>query len=106
MRTTAASAIPAAAPATLSRVAKTEKLIAWGLLLLTLLLYWQTAGFQFINLDDTIFVTENPHVRAGLTPSSIQWALTTSYINWQPLVYSPAWPSSLNLAFRVLFQKR
>jgi len=73
--------------ATLPRVVKLEKSIAWALLLLTLLVYWQTAGFQFINLDDTIFVTENPQVRAGLTAASIQWALTTSYINWQPLVY-------------------
>ena len=76
--------------ATLSRVAKPEKLdrpIAWGLLFLTLLLYAQTATFQFINLDDTVFVTENEHVRAGLTAAGIHWALTTGYINWQPLVY-------------------
>jgi protein O-mannosyl-transferase len=66
---------------------KLERWIACGLFLLTLLLYWQTAGFQFINLDDTVFVTENEHVRAGLTAESIHWALTTGYINWQPLVY-------------------
>lgn len=66
---------------------KLERWIACGLFLLTLLLYWQTAGFQFINLDDTVFVTENEHVRAGLTAESIRWALTTGYVNWQPLVY-------------------
>ena len=66
---------------------KTDRWIAAGLLLLVLILYWQTAGFQFVNLDDTVFVTENEHVRAGLTADSVQWALTTGYINWQPLVY-------------------
>ena len=64
-----------------------DRQIAWGLFLFTLFLYWQTAVFDFINLDDPDFITENPHVRAGLTGASILWALTTNYINWQPLVY-------------------
>ncbi|MFN0102863.1 MAG: tetratricopeptide repeat protein [Bryobacteraceae bacterium] len=64
-----------------------DRWIACGLLFLTLVLYARTAGFDFINLDDTMFVTENQYVRAGLTADSIRWALTTSYINWQPLVY-------------------
>ncbi len=64
-----------------------DRQIAWGLFLLTLFLYWQTSVFDFINLDDPDFITENPHVRAGLTGASILWALTTNYINWQPLVF-------------------
>lgn len=64
-----------------------ERWIRAGLFLLTLVLYWQTAGFQFINLDDPSFLTENAHVRGGLSAENIYWALTTGYINWQPLVY-------------------
>lgn len=58
-----------------------------GLLLITFFLYSQTAVFDFINLDDPDFITENAHVNTGLTAENIRWALTTGYINWQPLVY-------------------
>lgn len=64
-----------------------DRWAACALALLTLLLYWQTAGFQFVNFDDNIVLTENTHVRAGLTAESVRWALTTNYIYWQPLVY-------------------
>jgi 4-amino-4-deoxy-L-arabinose transferase-like glycosyltransferase len=64
-----------------------DRKFAWVLLLLTLFLYWQTTNFDFINLDDPDFITENPNVNVGLTGASILWALTTNYINWQPLVY-------------------
>jgi tetratricopeptide (TPR) repeat protein len=47
----------------------------------------------FIGFDDPNFVTENPYVRAGLTPASIRWAFTAHltfdawpYLDyWQPL---------------------
>jgi tetratricopeptide (TPR) repeat protein len=64
-----------------------DRWIAVGLLLLTFFLYSQTAVFDFVNLDDPDFITENPNVKYGLTPESVRWALTTGYINWQPLVY-------------------
>ena len=66
---------------------KLDRQITWGLILFTLFLYWQTSVFDFINLDDPDFITDNPHVRSGLTGASILWALTTNYINWQPLVF-------------------
>ena len=31
---------------------------------------------DFINFDDTLYVTENPNVQKGLTPASIAWAFT------------------------------
>jgi Tfp pilus assembly protein PilF len=64
-----------------------DRWIALGLLLITLFLYSQTAVFDFVNLDDPDFITENVHVNGGLTADSVRWALTTGYINWQPLVY-------------------
>lgn len=47
----------------------------------------------FIGFDDPNFITENPYVRAGLTPASIRWAFTAHltfdawpYLDyWQPL---------------------
>lgn len=53
-----------------------------------LVVYGQVAGFAFVNFDDTLFVTENPIVRTGLTIGSLRWALTTGYGgNWMPLTW-------------------
>src|ERR1022692_1686837 len=42
-------------------------------------------GNEFICYDDTEYVTENPHVQAGLNMANLQWALTSGYVNWHPL---------------------
>ena len=43
-------------------------------------------GFDFVNYDDNSYVFENPHVRAGLTPASVKWALTARVVgNWAPV---------------------
>ncbi len=40
----------------------------------------------FVVFDDAPVVTENPHIRHGITPESIQWAFTTRYHDyWHPL---------------------
>jgi protein O-mannosyl-transferase len=50
--------------------------------------YAQVYDFQFVNYDDPDYVTENLHVRDGLTAPSVQWALTsTEYANWFPLTW-------------------
>jgi tetratricopeptide (TPR) repeat protein len=42
----------------------------------------------FVNYDDPGYVTENPHVRSGLTPGTIAWAFTTfQESNWHPLTW-------------------
>jgi len=64
-----------------------RKLIAVALLLLTALLFAPAGVYEFLNWDDPDFVTENNHVRQGLTADSVRWALTTNYIYWQPLVF-------------------
>jgi protein O-mannosyl-transferase len=54
----------------------------------TLLLFSRAGGNDFVNYDDPIYVTENPHVQAGLTLHGIRWALTTSAAaNWHPLTW-------------------
>ena len=45
-----------------------------GLLaLVTLALYWRVSSFPFIVFDDQEYITSNPRVQGGLTPSGILW---------------------------------
>jgi tetratricopeptide (TPR) repeat protein len=45
-------------------------------------------GFDFVNLDDQLYVTENAHVHAGLTWAGLKWALRTcETANWHPLAW-------------------
>ena len=42
--------------------------------------------FDFITYDDDVYVYENAHVQAGLTPDSIKWAFTAVVsANWMPV---------------------
>ncbi len=52
--------------------------ICLGLLAAIFLVYGQTAGHDFLNYDDPDYVFDS-HVRAGLSPSGIAWALTSGY---------------------------
>lgn len=48
--------------------------------------YAQVAHFDFVNFDDPEYVTQNAHVRGGLTPTGIAWAFTSrEAANWFPL---------------------
>ena len=54
----------------------------------TLAVYWPVRNYDFINLDDPTYVTENEHVQAGLTGESFIWAFTaTDTANWHPLTW-------------------
>ncbi|HEX4783138.1 MAG TPA: tetratricopeptide repeat protein [Candidatus Sulfotelmatobacter sp.] len=54
----------------------------------TLALYNRVNHSPFINYDDNRYVSDNPHVQAGLTWSTVKWALTTFYYaNWHPLTW-------------------
>ncbi|HEY0461335.1 MAG TPA: hypothetical protein VGC97_19530, partial [Pyrinomonadaceae bacterium] len=65
-----------------------ELIVFTALSALALLIYWQTTGFAFINLDDNQYVFDNPAVRGGLSWESIKWALTAFHsANWHPLTW-------------------
>lgn len=52
----------------------------------TLALYWPVRRFDLIYFDDPLLLTSCPEVQAGLTWSSVKWALTSVVIaNWQPV---------------------
>lgn len=58
------------------------------LTVLVLAIYWQTTGFGFINLDDNLYVYDNPAVLSGLNWNTFKWALTTFHsANWHPLTW-------------------
>ena len=60
--------------------------ISIALAVITLALYAQGLRCQFLTFDDQAYVTENRHVRAGLTIAGIKWAFTsTTAGNWHPL---------------------
>ncbi|HWW02773.1 MAG TPA: tetratricopeptide repeat protein [Candidatus Acidoferrum sp.] len=59
-----------------------------ALALLTLGLYSPSLSHDFLTYDDQQYVTENPHVRAGLTGPGVGWAFTRFYAsNWHPLTW-------------------
>jgi Tfp pilus assembly protein PilF len=54
----------------------------------TLALYNPVNRHPFVNYDDDGYVTQNPHVREGLTVDTIRWSLTsTEQANWHPLTW-------------------
>jgi tetratricopeptide (TPR) repeat protein len=55
---------------------------------ITLALYNPVNRHPFANYDDDLYVTENVHVRQGLTADTFRWALTsTEQANWHPLTW-------------------
>ncbi len=83
--------------------------IAVALAAVTLAVYSPVTGFQFVNLDDHAFVTENPHVQAGLTAEGFKWAWSSVVAgNWHPVTMlthmldcqlfgvQPWWPHLVN----------
>ena len=58
------------------------------LAVITMALYNPVNRHPFVNYDDDRYVTENPHIRQGLTGGTIAWALTsTEQANWHPLTW-------------------
>jgi protein O-mannosyl-transferase len=62
--------------------------IAAALAVVTLAVYGQVIHHQFINLDDDLYISNNPMVTKGLTLEGIKWAFTTFHAaNWHPLTW-------------------
>lgn len=63
-------------------------LIGFVLVFSSLLIYWQTRSFEFINYDDDVYVSANQQVLNGLTYDGLTWAFTTNTSNhWHPLTW-------------------
>jgi tetratricopeptide (TPR) repeat protein len=63
-------------------------LVSAGLVVLVLAAYAPLWVNQFIDLDDGLYVWQNPHVLGGLTGPNVAWAWTTSHAGfWFPLTW-------------------
>jgi len=55
----------------------------------TLIAFRQVGDNGFISLDDNVYITNNYHIRNGLTIQGLRWAVTTCYAgNWHPLTWA------------------
>jgi protein O-mannosyl-transferase len=66
-----------------------QKLIVYIILAaVTLAVYWQVNKFDFVNIDDNVYVTENFNIKSGITLNGIHWAFSTTYAEfWHPLTW-------------------
>ena len=65
-------------------------LMAALLALVTIALYWPVTRSDFVNYDDPLYVTENPHVQAGLSREGLAWAFGRVHgegTYWHPLTW-------------------
>ncbi|HTV64501.1 MAG TPA: tetratricopeptide repeat protein [Bryocella sp.] len=77
--------------------------------------YYPVHRQPFANYDDPDYVTDNVHVRAGLTWTTIRWAMTArDAANWHPVTWlshaldtqlfgiTPAGPHDVNVALHII----
>ncbi|MCK5174840.1 MAG: tetratricopeptide repeat protein [Planctomycetes bacterium] len=65
-------------------------LICAGLAAATFIAFEEVRHNGFVNYDDTVYVTQNEHVRAGITRESVYWAFTSRHEgtgNWHPVTW-------------------
>jgi len=71
--------------------ARQKKSVLWICLciaLLTFAVYGQVKNHAFVDFDDYEYITENPHVRSGLTTENIVWTFASYHSNnWHPLTW-------------------
>lgn len=68
------------------REKQVKLLICLGLAAATFAAYEPTLHNNFLNYDDDVYITENPHVTCGITPDSTIWAFTQPHAYmWHPL---------------------
>jgi Flp pilus assembly protein TadD len=66
-----------------------QKLIIYIILTVaTLAVFWQVNQFDFVNIDDPVYVTKNNHIQSGITLERLHWAYTTTHAEfWHPLTW-------------------
>lgn len=58
------------------------------LIIATLVTYGQVKDHAFVNLDDIHYITDNAHIKNGLTYEGVKWSLTAVYAsNWHPVTW-------------------
>jgi tetratricopeptide (TPR) repeat protein len=63
-------------------------LIGAALVMATLVAYEPIRHNDFVKYDDDIYISENSHIKEGITRDSVLWAFTKPYTaNWHPLTW-------------------
>jgi len=58
------------------------------LTLAVLAVFWQVNHYDFVTLDDDVYVTGNSHLQSGFTPDGLRWAFTTIIGQyWHPVTW-------------------
>jgi len=73
-----------------SEMNKSTILICLLLAAVTLAVYWPVGHYEFVDYDDPVYVSENPHVGPGLTRAGMVWAfakLTGEGTYWHPVTW-------------------
>ncbi len=89
-------------------------LICLFLTVAALIAFQQLNQCDFINYDDPLYVTDNIHVKSGITMGSMRWAFTTGHsANWHPVTWmshmldvqlfglNPRWHHLTSLLFHI-----
>lgn len=94
-----------------------KRTLALGCILIiaTGAVYFRVNNFPFVNYDDTLYVTQNSKVQAGLTWDTVHWAFTSYHVGtWHPVTWmshaldcqlfdvDSAGPHDINLLLHVL----
>jgi len=81
--------IKEAMPNTINISLPKQKLIIYIVLtVVTLAVFWQLKQFDFVNIDDEVYVTQNVNIQSGITLERLQWAFTTTHAEfWHPLTW-------------------
>lgn len=59
-----------------------------ALTIVTLIVFGQVCRNGFVGYDDPYYVTNNPHVKYGISRESVIWAFTSTFsANWHPLTW-------------------
>lgn len=67
--------------------ARIARKIAWGVSLLTFLIYLTSLWNEFVFWDDDWYIFQNPHIRS-IDPAFFKWAFLDYYAgNWHPLTW-------------------
>jgi tetratricopeptide (TPR) repeat protein len=65
-----------------------EFVISLFLILAILVVYYQTKNYDFVLLDDDVYITHNPFVAGGWSSENIKWAFSNSHGGfWIPLTW-------------------
>ena len=63
-------------------------LIALALVIVTVALYSPVNRYDFADVDDAAYLTDNLHIKYGLDWDGVKWAFTTYYVaNWHPVTW-------------------